>query len=54
MSDDVVVDGRIITAENFDSSSLAVSDELTMADEGEGAAIASHGYIRVKKLNSGG
>lgn len=35
--DDVVVDGRIITGENYDS-----------------AEIASHGYIRIKKLNSGG
>lgn len=35
--DDVVVDGRIITAENYDA-----------------AEIASHGYIRIKKLNSGG
>lgn len=37
VADDVVVDGRIITGENYDS-----------------AAIASSGYIRVKKLNSGG
>jgi len=35
--DDVFVDGRIITGENYDSTD-----------------IASHGYIRVKKLNSGG
>ena len=35
--DDVVVDGRIITGENYDSSD-----------------IASHGYIRIKKLNTGG
>ncbi len=35
--DDVVVDGRIITAENFDGSTTAIG-----------------GYIRVKKLNSGG
>ncbi|QEL19601.1 hypothetical protein [Limnoglobus roseus] len=37
IADDVVVDGRIITGENFDS-----------------AAVASSGYIRIKKLNSGG
>lgn len=36
-ADDVVVDGRIITGENFDSAPTAES-----------------GYIRVKKLNSGG
>jgi len=35
--DDVVVDGRIITGENYDSSEIANS-----------------GYIRIKKLNSGG
>lgn len=35
VSDDVVVDGRIITGENFDTA-------------------ASSGYIRIKKLNSGG
>jgi hypothetical protein len=37
VQDDVIVDGRIITGENYDS-----------------ADIASHGYIRIKKLNSGG
>jgi putative intracellular protease/amidase len=37
VADDVIVDGRIITAENYDS-----------------AQIATHGYIRIKKLNSGG
>ena len=35
--DDVVVDGQIITGENYDS-----------------AGIATHGYIRIKKLSSGG
>jgi hypothetical protein len=35
--DDVVVDGQIITGENYDSD-----------------GIATHGYIRIKKLNSGG
>lgn len=37
VTDDVVVDGRIITGENYDSVSVAAS-----------------GYIRIKKLNSGG
>lgn len=37
VQDDIVVDGRIITGENYDS-----------------ADIASHGYIKIKKLNSGG
>jgi hypothetical protein len=36
VADDVMIDGRIITGENYDS-----------------ATIASSGYIRVKKLNSG-
>lgn len=35
--DDVIVDGGIITGENYDSST-----------------ITQHGYIRIKKLNSGG
>ncbi|MFO0815824.1 MAG: hypothetical protein U0796_21615 [Gemmatales bacterium] len=35
VADDVIVDGQIITAENYDG-------------------IATHGYIRIKKLNSGG
>lgn len=37
VADDVVVDGRIITGQDYDN-----------------ATIASSGYIRVKKLNSGG
>jgi putative intracellular protease/amidase len=37
VADDVIVDGRIITGENYDS-----------------AQIATHGYIKIKKLNSGG
>lgn len=37
VTDDVAVDGRIITGENYDSASIATS-----------------GYIRIKKLNSGG
>lgn len=37
VQDDVIVDGRIITGENYDS-----------------AALASSGYIKIKKLNSGG
>lgn len=36
-TDDVIVDGQIITGENYDSVDLA-----------------SNGYIRIKKLNSGG
>jgi hypothetical protein len=35
LADDVIVDGRIITAENYDG-------------------LAMHGYIKIKKLNSGG
>jgi len=37
VQDDVVVDGRIITGENYDS-----------------ADIAFQGYVKIKKLNSGG
>lgn len=36
-TDDVFIDGRIITGENFDS-----------------AANEMHGYVKIKKLNSGG
>lgn len=69
VQDDVIVDGRIITAENYDSASLLprlaaaqapfLNDQAAMMDLAEcdssvAENIATHGYIRVKKLNSGG
>lgn len=47
LRDDVVVDGRIITAENYDYEIDKALQDLT------GEVNSSEGYIRIKKLNSG-
>jgi hypothetical protein len=65
VSDDVFIDGKIITGENYDSARPDIndmyifqsptnpSDATSLTDDGAEPEEMG-GYIRVKKLNSGG
>ena len=50
-SDDVIVDGRIITGEDYISASDG--DDIAAPEDAEPTTLVS-GYVKVKKLTPGG